>query len=304
MQVKGLSASSIESFNWCNWRFMMNQILGFEDESGPSATIGHIGHKFLEILTRASIVKHDPKSKIWNFEYLLNACFNHYYNDLPHVCEKIKNPDLKKLALGLEYTLNSIYTPVRDNSLCAEVSFNIDIKEPSFIIKNHQNQDDIKYLKIRGKIDRVDKIDDETIEIIDYKTGTRSNFESKDRSKKDEIYLYKQFQPRIYHYACRYLYPWAKNVLVTFFYMTDGGPITIPFHEEDAIETTEMLRQQHITIKTTTDPQKNITWKCKNFCSYGKSGLCDEIWNEKEKFGLDFIQEKYTVLNYKRKYRK
>jgi hypothetical protein len=259
-----------------------------------------MSHKVLEILSRAAIVKHDPASKIWNPEYLWNLSFNHYYNDEPHIAEQIQNDKLKKVCKGIHELLASEYTPVRDNTISAEAAFNIPLIEPQFLLPG----EDAKYFTLRGRIDRVDKLNDDTIEVVDYKSGTRINYDSADRHKKEPSDLHKEIQPRMYHLAAKDLYPWAKNVLVTFIYFTDGGPVTVPFCDEDIVETRNMLLRRFRAIKGNQDPQRNISWKCRKLCSFGLDGTCDNVWNEGKEFGLPFVEDKYTVLNIKRKIKK
>src|SRR5690606_10732227 len=58
-----------------------------------------------------------------------------------------------------------------------------------------------------GFIDRVDRVDDETVEVIDYKTN-RLLFS---REEVDS-----SLQMSLYHLAARQLWPWAKKVRLTF----------------------------------------------------------------------------------------
>ena len=60
---------------------------------------------------------------------------------------------------------------------------------------------------VLGFIDRVDRVDDETIEIIDYKTN-RMLF------TRDEVDS--SLQMSLYHLAARQLWPWAKKIKLTF----------------------------------------------------------------------------------------
>jgi hypothetical protein len=299
MNINSLSASSFSTHSWCPFKYYLQYTLGFQDEAGPAALIGTISHKVLEILSHASINKHDKKSKIWDESYLWEISFNHYYNEVPHIAETIANDKLKKVCSGIHELLKSEYTPIRDNTISAEVSFDQEINDADFSL-NRDNDNNIKYLKVRGRIDRVDKIDDQTVEIIDYKTGSRVDWDSKERNKKDSLSLYNDIQPRMYHLAAKSIYPWAKNFLITFIYIVDGGPITIPFCDYDIDFTKEILRKKLKNIKNDDNPDRNITWKCKSLCGFGKSGTCDMVWQEKQDLGKEFVEEKYAILNVKK----
>lgn len=297
MKIKSISASSYELFSWCQWKYFLQYQLNFDDPSGASATIGHIAHSFLEILSRASIIKHDKNSKIWNPDYLWNVCFNHYYNDAVEA-ENIKNDKLKKVCIGVKELLNSPYTPIRDNTICAEKAFFIPLEEPRFKLKYY----DDKHLGVSGKIDRIDQLNPETLEIIDYKTGTRDIIGSKDKRKKDSEYLHGEIQPRLYHMAATQLYPHIKNFLVTFVYLADGGPVTVPFSQRDIADTKDMVFKRFKTIEANDDPIKNKTdWRCKYMCPHFKTGNCEAVWAEKDQLGIPFVLDKYTVLNIRKR---
>lgn len=299
MKIKGLSPSAYNAYEWCEFKFYLTQILGFEDESGPAATLGHLGHKVLEILSRASINKHPKESKIWNPEYLWNISFNHYYNESPEICEKLDNAKLKKVCKGVFETINGPYSPITDKTISAEQSFFIPIQDKELIIDVGNEK---QYFNIRGRIDRVDKLNDNTIEIIDYKTGTRTDYSSKDRSKKDELSLKEEIQPRMYHLAGKHLYPWAENIITTFIYLADGGPVSIPFCDNDVYQTQDMIKKRYFTIKNNENPQKtDQKWRCKAMCGFFKDGTCDSVYKEKDQLGYDFTTEKYITLNYDRK---
>jgi len=60
---------------------------------------------------------------------------------------------------------------------------------------------------VLGFIDRVDRVDDETVEVIDYKTN-RMLF------SREEVDA--SLQMSLYHLAARQLWPWAKKVRLTF----------------------------------------------------------------------------------------
>lgn len=155
-----------------------------------------------------------------------------------------------------------------------------------------------QYLNIRGRIDRIDKINDNTIEVIDYKSGSRNNYGSKERGKKDEISLKTEIQPRAYHIAAKYLYPWADNVIATFIYITDGGPVSIPFCDTDLKETYDMIKKRYFAIKNNDNPSKTPDkWKCK-MCSFYHDNTCQSVHKEMNECGYEFVTQKYQVLNY------
>lgn len=67
--------------------------------------------------------------------------------------------------------------------------------------------------EVLGYLDRVDRVDDETVEVIDYKTN-RQLFT---REETDA-----SLQMSLYHLAAQELWPWAKKVRLTFWMLRHG----------------------------------------------------------------------------------
>jgi len=70
---------------------------------------------------------------------------------------------------------------------------------------------------VLGFIDRVDRVDDETVEVIDYKTN-RQLF------TRDEVDT--SLQMSLYHLAAQRLWPWARKVRLTFHMLRHGLRMT------------------------------------------------------------------------------
>lgn len=108
---------------------------------------------------------------------------------------------------------------------------------------------------VLGYIDRVDCVDDETIEIIDYKTN-RQLF------SRDEVET--ALQLSLYHAAGQRLWPWAKKVKLTFWMLRHGvrqETSRTPEQIDAALAYVETLGQQTETA-TSYPPRLNSN------CSY------------------------------------
>lgn len=308
MKILGISPSAYDTYSQCEWLYFLQQVLYFDEMCPkPDAILGTIAHKVLEILSIASLRKHRKDSKIWDVNYLWTIVFNRYCKTDPESVSNIKPEKLEKVCLGIHNLLNDEYTPIRDNTLSAEAKFHIPLMSPEFrlpqeFLGNSYSEQD-KYFSLRGRIDRIDRINDDTIEVIDYKSGQRTSFSSSTRHKKEASDLHEEIQPRMYHLAAKHLYPWAKNIIVTFIYLTDGGAVPTPFSDADINTTKDILLKRFRAIKANIDPQRNRSWKCSKICSFGKDGQCELSWIERCQLGLDFMMNKYSVLNV-RKYRK
>lgn len=299
MFVNGISPSAFSVYNDCEWKYFIG-ILGFPSEDSAATILGKMAHHIFEILSKASGVQHHKSSKIWDAEYLWKIVYNRYIKKYPIIFASIKQDKLTKLCNGIIKLINGYYTPVKDNTIAVEKYFKIPIERPEFLLDDKKS-----YFSIRGIIDRIDLINQETIEIIDYKSGQGKSFDKEGRPYKDSISLKDDIQPRMYHLAAKILYPNIKNVIVTFLYFTDQGPVTTIFVDSDLEETINIILRRFRAIKANEDPSRilgtKMGWKCKVMCSYFKDGKCQSLWEEKNKLGLDFVYHKYVTLNFKGK---
>lgn len=83
--------------------------------------------------------------------------------------------------------------------------------------------------EVLGYIDRIDRVDDETIEVIDYKT----NFQLFSRAEVDE-----SLQLGLYELAVRRLYPWVKRVRLSYLMLRHGAQKQSTSRTPDQLETT------------------------------------------------------------------
>lgn len=176
-------------------------------------------------------------------------------------------------------------------------------------------------MAIKGTIDLITKVNNDTLEIIDWKTGRRLDWAT--GQEKTQAKLEKDPQLRIYHYAIQKLYPEIKHVIVTIFFINDGGPFSVCFGEQDLKETEEMLKQKFEYIKKTQKPRLNKSWMCTRLCHFGKTTFedshisalkeyrdnqltpvnqymtkCEQIKHDIEIKGMSEVVDEYTVPGY------
>ena len=114
--------------------------------------------------------------------------------------------------------------------------------------------------EVLGFIDRVDWIDDETVEVIDYKTN-RQLF------TRDEVDT--SLQMSLYEVAVRRLWPWAKKVKLTFWMLRHGVRQETTRTEEqlaDALAYVETLGRQ---TETATEYPARLNTNC-SYCDHRK----------------------------------
>ena len=114
--------------------------------------------------------------------------------------------------------------------------------------------------EVLGFIDRVDWIDDETVEVIDYKTNHQI-------FSRDEVDT--SLQMSLYEVAVRRLWPWAKKVKLTFWMLRHGVRQETTRTEEqlaDALAYVETLGRQ---TETATEYPARLNTNC-SYCDHRK----------------------------------
>lgn len=114
--------------------------------------------------------------------------------------------------------------------------------------------------EVLGFIDRVDWIDDETVEVIDYKTNHQL-------FTRDEVDT--SLQMSLYEVAVRRLWPWAKKVKLTFWMLRHGLRQETTRTEEqlaDALAYVETLGRQ---TETATEYPARLNTNC-SYCDHRK----------------------------------
>jgi len=125
-----------------------------------------------------------------------------------------------------------------------------------------------KDIKMKGFIDLVVEYDEETLLVVDYKTGY---------SVPEHEKFIKDLQPRMYSYAAKIMYPEYKYHWVQFDYFR-GIPMEHAFTDDDD----EQTRQQVVGLYNKISKARSIKrrgedWYCKYLCN---RPFCDQKWEE------------------------
>jgi len=187
---KHLSYSRLSRFEQCPASFRLHYIEKRTAEPGVPLKFGKLLHAVLEVLVR---------------EHMVNERTGPLSED--RAIELYREGWAKAGLTGMEVFqegLDIIDEFVRDqgeldhrNVLAIEKEFRLPVGR----------------FTVLGFIDRVDWVDDETVEVIDYKTN-RMLFT---REEVDH-----SLQMSLYHLAARELWPWAKNIRLTFHMLRHG----------------------------------------------------------------------------------
>jgi len=278
MHIYKCSASSLQSYSYCPFQYYLNYCLGIDSPPIKSGVVGTIVH---EVLKDIALLK--KRNKQLPVNWLIDRELDYGIKKNPHIT--LGNSDIDKIRSCINIVLKSDLNPGKLNVIQAEQKFNINMSGDEWRIVN---KDSVSQFAVRGIFDLIHKIDDDTIEVLDWKTGKRQNFNT--FQSYDFYDLMCSIQPRLYHFAALYLFPQYKNIIVTFDYILDGGPVRLPFSADDAVYTIAFLKNMFDTIKQDCTMIRNRNWKCNKFCHYGKTGLCDEVYADLMTFGQQYVE--------------
>ena len=149
-------------------------------------------------------------------------------------------------------------------------------------------------LAIKGTIDLVTKIDDNIIEVVDWKTGQRKNWAT------GEVKTYEKLlddaQLLLYNYAISKLYPDYEQAIMSIFFTRDGGPFSMCFDKSDQNRFLEMLRKRYEEIKDNIKPRpissSRRDFRCQKLCHFYKNNwpgtnttMCEYVENKLHTIG-------------------
>lgn len=211
--------------------------------------------------------------------------------------------DIRNFAWIPLELFNRTYDPRNQNIFSPEQSFEIEI-DADWAFSTYTLHGEEKYsgLKIKGTIDLMVTEDKDTVSIVDYKTGQRLDWAT--GKIKDYEYLQSDKQLLLYYYAVRKKYPYIKNILLTIFFIRDGGPYTLCFSDDDLIKAERILEEHFKTVIADTSPkmihpqQKNF--KCEKLCHFyktsypdSKDNICKHIHKELKSKGMEKVINEY-----------
>ena len=284
MIITYFRSSSYNTHSMCEQQYFFEYVLGWRGPSGQKADKGTIVHKVLEILAMIKQGQQNNLTHINDDEFLGEIDINNY--SLNSIIEKVYKhyttanshhtwalKDYKDcynwVYKAIEFN-NGMFDPRNRNILRPEQHFDLVIEKPwAKYNYNIDNQNIEGYLGLKGTIDLITLANEDTIEVIDWKTGKRLDWAT--GQEKTQEKLEKDAQLKIYHYAIKKLYPHIQNVIFSIYFINDGGPFSMVFHDDDLIDTENMLRAKFEIIKNTKKPRLNKSWMCNKLCHFGKT---------------------------------
>jgi hypothetical protein len=327
MIVTYIRSSSYGNYDYCQMQYFLCYVLGWQSPSGKKAQLGTMVHKVMECL--ASCKKHlqdnpDEKSlkivddalgeieftkrKLYTKKFvedLLKKSFDFYRKGCEH---KYNNTDYKfckeQIETAIEYNEGQ-FDPRKRNIVATEPSFDIPIQE-DWAKYDYQLPDGKRVkgrLAIKGTVDLITKVEDNVIEVVDWKTGQRKNWAT------GEVKTYEKLlddaQLLLYNYAISKLYPDYDQSIMSIFFTRDGGPFSMCFDKSDQDRFLEMLKKRFEEIKRNHKPQpvdpRRWDFRCKRLCHFCKTNwpgtninMCEYVEQQLHTIGYDKTVKELT----------
>jgi hypothetical protein len=331
--VTYIRSSSYNNYDFCQMQYFITYNLGWRSDSGKRAVMGTMAHKVMEILAGLKKYQQDkPRNKylivdddkcgqvrVHKDRFLTDELVDEltatsieaYSADTHHKFYRKERAEVRDTINTFLTWNGGQFDPRYRNVYFPEPHFDIAIKEDWAEFEYEINGKKIKgHLAIKGTIDLVTLVSDDTIEVVDWKTGRRLNW----ATGKEKTYEYMKDDPQLllYFYAMSKMFPEFKNrIMSIFFYKdTEGEPDPTPysfcFTQEDETRFLEMLRSQVEKIRENTmpqvlDPTRN-DFRCKYLCHFCKNSfegetdsMCITVEKELVQLGMDKVIDKRTA---------
>lgn len=307
MIVTYIRSSSYNNYAYCQMQYFINYVLGHPTQSNKKADTGTMVHKVMEVLAVLKKYKQDnPKARILKcvddaigevkvgskklftdefVEELADRSFESYAAKTPHHKKPWGKSDRKRVSelawLMLRHNEGQ-FDPRNRNVYYPEPHFDIPIEEDWAKFEYEVNGEKVEgQLAIKGTIDLVTLLDDETIEVVDWKTGRRLNWTTGE--EKDYDSLWSDPQLLLYFYAMSKMFPDFPNRIMSIFFCQDTEgkidpkPYSFCFDESDERRFLDMLKKRFEEIKANISPKPldhtRKNWKCKYLCTF-----CKQKW--------------------------
>jgi len=314
-------------------QYFITYVLGYRSDSGRRAEQGTMVHKVMECL--AALKKYqqeNPKARILKIvddaigevkvgkkklyedefiEELAERSYESYKKDSPNTWQPRHFKEVMDGCWLFLHHNNGQFDPRERNIYFTEPHFDIAIEEDWAKFDYEINGERVEgRLAIKGTIDLVTLVNEDTIEVIDWKTGRRLNWATMEEKTYDK--LWNDPQLLLYFYAMSKLYPQFPNRIMSIFFSKDKDgkydprPYSMPFSKEDEPRFLEMLKNQVEKIRRNINPSMldptHRNFKCKTLCHFCKNkfnsgdsdNMCKTVYNSLRTDGYDKTVAKYT----------
>lgn len=324
-----MRSSSYGSYNLCQHKTFLNYVLGLPDVSGKAADMGNIFHKVMECLALGKL-KHQQTGQVggWNIgddyigEFIPENIYDNkilskltkmsfdYYASISKC--SFTNADLTKSIKWANNAVdfqNGMFDPRKREVMAVEQYFDFEIPD-QWARYDYTIGDKVisGNLSIKGTIDLILKVEDDHLEILDYKSGKREDFATGEEKTFEKLQVDPQLL--IYFYACRKIFPNIKYFDFTIYYINHGGPFTMSFDDDSYVLAEKIIRKRFEEMKANNSPkllcptreqrENKKNFKCFHCCDYNKNkqpgtdlSICEFFQQEIKTYGIDKVTEDY-----------
>ncbi len=321
MLITYMRSSSFNNWRYCEMQYFLTYVLGYQTLSGKKAVQGTVVHKVLEVLAGLQLAKQNAgkkrklildddaigkvsinKSHLETYDLvndLLEQSFSSYTaQENHHDWYNKDKEDCRKWTWQALQWNDGQFDPRNRTIVAPEPHFDIPIEEDW--AKYEYNTPDGETIKgqlaIKGTIDLVTQTDDDTIEVVDWKTGKRIDWATGEEKTYEKLMVDPQLL--LYNYAISKLFPQYKQAIMTIFYIKDGGPFSMCFDRSDHDKFLGMLKDRFEEIQKNVSPKPisptRKSFKCTKLCHYYKNNwadtdqnMCMYIQNHLDKHGME-----------------
>lgn len=332
-------SSSLGQFKYCEMSWFINYVLGHSAPSNAKADLGSTTHAVMETLAIAKkYIQDNPEEEDFEInqepvgifkinkkelytdafiEKTLDRCLRFYIENNPHNIFDFDR-DYAACFKMLQDTLsfnNSEFDPRNLNILEPERGFDIPIEEEwaKYKYVDSKGKEQYDFVRIKGTMDLITIIDDDTIRITDYKTSAKRMDWATGKIKEYDD-LAQDMQLLLYNYAICKLYPEYKNIETVIYFCRAGGPFYLVFDEHDHKLFLNKLKKAHEEMTSCKRPKpvssSRSDFRCTKLCHFYKNkwpgshlSMCEYIENHILKNGIDntiknCTREGFTLSHY------
>jgi len=337
MLVTYIRSSSYNNYDFCQMQYFLTYNLGWRSNSGKKADMGTMAHKVMEILAglkkfqqdnprkKYLVVEDDKCGKVRVHKDKLNTdelvdkltedSIQAYSATSSHKFYPKERGEVRATVQTFLTWNDNQFDPRKRNIYYPEPHFDLPIEEDwakfDFVDSNGNTQKG--QLAIKGTIDLVTLVNDDTIEVVDWKSGRRLDW----ATGEEKTYKKMMNDPQLllYFYAMSRIFPeFSNRIMSIFFYKDIDGkvdpvPYSFCFDKSDEDRFLEMLRKRVQEIRKNVKPSvldpTRKDFRCKYLCHFCKNSfegetdsMCITIEKELVQLGMDEVVKKRTAPDF------
>lgn len=337
MLVTYVRSSSYNNYDFCQMQYFLTYNLGWRGSSGKRADMGTMAHKVMEILAGLKKFQQDNPRRKWLeieddkcgkvrvskddlytdafVDELIARSIKDYGETSAHKFYRKERKEVSDTVYTFLTHNGGQFDPRQRNVYYPEPHFDLPIEEDwakfDFVDANGNTQKG--QLAIKGTIDLVTLVNEDTIEVVDWKSGRRLNWASGEEKTYEK--MMNDPQLLLYFYAMSKMFPdFPNRIMSIFFYKdTEGEPDPTPysfcFTKEDEDRFLGMLKKRVEEIRQNTKPSvldpTRTDFRCKYLCHFCKNSfegetdnMCITIEKELVQLGMDEVVKKRTAPDF------